>query len=92
MEDDQIIQDLAAQLVTKLSETGKSVATAESCTGGWIAKALTDIPHSSDCFAFGIVSYSDHAKEVMLRVQTQTLIDHGAVSEPTVREMATGAH
>ena len=91
MPEDQIINDLAAQVVHELSAAGKAVSTAESCTGGWIAKALTDVPGSSSCFAYGIVSYSNGAKESMLRVQNQTLTDNGAVSEPVVKEMAEGA-
>jgi nicotinamide-nucleotide amidase len=66
------------------------VATAESCTGGWVAKALTDVPGSSGCFGYGIVSYSNGAKEAMLGVSNRTLAEHGAVSEPVVREMAEG--
>ena len=67
------------------------LVTAESCTGGWVAKAVTDIPGSSGCFAYGVVSYSDDAKEVLLDVSPDVLRKHGAVSEPTVREMAAGA-
>lgn len=91
MPEDQIINDLATQVVHELSAAGKAVSTAESCTGGWIAKALTDVPGSSSCFAYGIVSYSNGAKESMLGVQNQTLTDNGAVSEPVVKEMAEGA-
>lgn len=91
MPEDQTINDLATQVVHELSATGKAVSTAESCTGGWIAKALTDVPGSSSCFAYGIVSYSNGAKESMLGVQNQTLADNGAVSEPVVKEMAEGA-
>ena len=90
MSEDETIHDLAMQLVHDLSVAGKAVSTAESCTGGWIAKALTDVPGSSSCFAYGIVSYSNGAKESMLGVQNKTLADNGAVSEPTVREMAEG--
>ncbi len=81
---------LAESLVDDLVTAGKSVATAESCTGGWIAKAITDIAGSSQCFAYGIVSYSNGAKESILGVQPATLAEHGAVSEATVREMAEG--
>ncbi len=81
---------LATKLVETLAAAGKSVATAESCTGGWIAKSLTDVPGSSECFAYGIVSYSNGAKEALLGVQPATLAEHGAVSEPVVREMAEG--
>ena len=70
---------------------GKTVTTAESCTGGWIAKALTDVAGSSACFAYGIVSYSNGAKESLLGVAKQTLVDNGAVSEATVAAMASGA-
>ncbi|MGH8193416.1 MAG: CinA family protein [Woeseiaceae bacterium] len=90
MTDGNPIDDLAAALVGELCAAGKSVATAESCTGGWIAKALTDIAGSSACFAYGIVSYSNAAKESLLGVSADTLRVHGAVSEAVVREMAAG--
>ncbi len=90
MTDGNPIDDLAAALVGELCAAGKSVATAESCTGGWIAKALTDIAGSSACFAYGIVSYSNAAKESLLGVSADTLRMHGAVSEAVVREMAAG--
>lgn len=91
MTEDTIVHDLAQALVTALNAAGKTLSTAESCTGGWIAKTLTDIPGSSACFAYGIVSYSNGAKESLLGVRSQTLIDHGAVSADTVAEMAEGA-
>ena len=91
MVEDIGIRPLAESLVKQLSASGKSVATAESCSGGWVAKAITDIPGSSACFAYGIVSYSNGAKESMLGVQNQTLVDNGAVSEAVVLEMAEGA-
>jgi nicotinamide-nucleotide amidase len=91
MQDDRTIDELSTLVVQELSAAGKAVSTAESCTGGWIAKALTDVPGSSACFAYGIVSYSNGAKESMLGVQNQALVDNGAVSEPVVREMAEGA-
>ena len=90
MNDDEL-QALAAGLVAQLRDTGKQLATAESCTGGWIAKCITDVAGSSDCFAYGIVSYSNGAKEALLGVKTETLAANGAVSEQTVREMAEGA-
>lgn len=80
----------AKALVGELVTAGMSVATAESCTGGWIAKSITDIPGSSQCFAYGIVSYSNGAKESVLGVRSGTLAECGAVSEATVREMAEG--
>ena len=85
------INALAGALVAELLAAGKTLSTAESCTGGWVAKAITDIPGSSGCFAYGIVSYSDEAKQALLRVDPATLREHGAVSEATVREMASGA-
>lgn len=87
---DPAIHVLAETLVRELCGAGKSVATAESCTGGWVAKALTDIPGSSGAFAYGIVSYSNGAKESMLGVNAASLAEHGAVSEAVVREMAAG--
>ena len=91
MPEDPAINELAATLVRELNSKKKAVATAESCTGGWIAKALTDVPGSSGCFGYGIVSYSNGAKESILGVKNLTLAEHGAVSEPVVREMAEGA-
>jgi len=85
------IEEASRGLVADLLAAEKTVATAESCTGGWVAKALTDVPGSSGCFSSGIVSYSDRAKQALLGVSPATLEDHGAVSEATVREMATGA-
>ncbi|MEO0575605.1 MAG: nicotinamide-nucleotide amidohydrolase family protein [Pseudomonadota bacterium] len=73
-----------------LSATNASVAVAESCTGGGIAKALTDVPGSSVWFGYGVVSYSNEAKQRMLGVRQTTLDAHGAVSEAVVREMADG--
>jgi nicotinamide-nucleotide amidase len=90
MPDDPAISELATALVGELNRNNKAVATAESCTGGWIAKALTDVPGSSGCFGYGIVSYSNGAKESILGVENRTLAEHGAVSEPVVREMAEG--
>ena len=90
MPEDPAISELATALVGELNRNNKAVAAAESCTGGWIAKALTDVPGSSGCFAYGIVSYSNGAKESILGVKNRTLSEHGAVSEPVVREMAEG--
>jgi nicotinamide-nucleotide amidase len=84
------IAALARSLVNELTMAHRMLATAESCTGGWIAKALTDIGGSSRCFGYGIVSYSDDAKKSMLGVNPETLRKHGAVSESVVREMALG--
>ena len=85
------IASLAENLVVALIAAGKTVATAESCTGGWIAKSITDVRGSSAAFGTGIVSYSDDAKQSLLSVDHRALIEHGAVSEQVVREMAIGA-
>jgi nicotinamide-nucleotide amidase len=85
------IAALSEALVGELLAAGKTVATAESCTGGWIAKSITDNGGSSGCFAYGIVSYSNGAKELLLGVNPATVQQHGAVSEAVVREMAEGA-
>jgi nicotinamide-nucleotide amidase len=82
---------LSEALVGELLAAGKTVSVAESCTGGWIAKSITDISGSSGCFGYGLVSYSNGAKESLLGVKPATLEKHGAVSEATVREMAEGA-
>ena len=82
---------LAAQLGQLLLARGETVATAESCTGGMIAAALTDIAGSSAWFGYGLVSYSNEAKQDLLGVGAATLADHGAVSEAVVRQMAAGA-
>ncbi len=84
------IGTLSEALVSELIESGRNVSVAESCTGGWIAKALTDIAGSSQCFGYGIVSYSNGAKESMLGVNPASLKQHGAVSDAVVREMAAG--
>lgn len=91
MEQIERIGDAAGDLVRRLIENGVTVATAESCTGGWIAKAITDVAGSSAAFGYGIVSYSNAAKETLLGVKAETLREHGAVSEAVVREMAAGA-
>ncbi|MFE3835751.1 CinA family protein [Pseudogemmobacter sonorensis] len=70
---------------------GLSLATAESCTGGMVAAALTDVPGASEVFDRGFVTYSNAAKTQMLGVAPRTLADHGAVSEEVAREMAEGA-
>jgi len=81
----------AEAVVDELVAAGKTLATAESCTGGWIAKALTDIAGSSQCFGYGIVSYSNDAKKSLLGVDPASIDKYGAVSEQVVSEMAVGA-
>ena len=90
MDKAESISALSEALVSELTAAKKSLATAESCTGGWVAKSITDIAGSSACFAYGIVSYSNGAKESILGVNSETLKEHGAVSEATVGEMADG--
>jgi nicotinamide-nucleotide amidase len=67
------------------------VATAESCTGGWVAEAITMVPGSSAWFERGFVSYTYISKREMLGVRAETLEQHGAVSEPVVQQMVLGA-
>jgi nicotinamide-nucleotide amidase len=90
MADHESIWKLAEALVTELAAAGKAVATAESCTGGWVAKAITDVAGSSAVFGYGIVTYSNGAKESIIGVQNKTLENHGAVSAEVVEEMAKG--
>ncbi len=90
MADHESIRKLAKAVVNDMTAAGKAVSTAESCTGGWVAKALTDIPGSSAVFHYGVVSYSNGAKEHILGVKNDTLEQHGSVSEPVVEEMAEG--
>lgn len=82
---------LARRAGACLRARGWRVALAESCTGGWVAKVLTDIAGSSQWFECGYVTYSNAAKQGALGVGAETLAAHGAVSGPTVREMAAGA-
>ena len=78
-------------LLARARYRGLRIATAESCTGGMVAAALTDVAGSSDVFERGFVTYSNAAKVGMLGVSETTLAAHGAVSEPVAREMAEGA-
>jgi nicotinamide-nucleotide amidase len=82
---------LATLVGAKLRAKGLMLTTAESCTGGWVAQAVTAIAGSSAWFERGFVTYSNAAKMEMLRVKAETLRRHGAVSEQTAREMAAGA-
>ncbi len=89
--DDAALDALARRVGAALGARGWEAATAESCTGGWIAKTLTDIAGSSNWFGSGYVTYSNAAKRRMLGVPPALLEAHGAVSEPVVRSMAEGA-
>jgi len=88
---DTELHKLAEQVGRELLAAGWRVVTAESCTAGWITKALTDIPGSSAWVDSGYVTYSNTAKIRDVGVSARTLAEHGAVSEATVREMADGA-
>ncbi len=77
-------------LVPLLKEAGLTIATAESCTAGLIAKRITDIPGASSVFKHGIITYANEVKEKALGVSHDTLEKYGAVSEETAREMAAG--
>jgi nicotinamide-nucleotide amidase len=85
------LKRLAARVGRHLLKEHRHAATAESCTGGWIAKALTDIAGSSNWFVEGFITYSDESKVRRLGVPQAILTKHGAVSEATVRAMAAGA-
>jgi nicotinamide-nucleotide amidase len=82
---------LAAQVGALLKSHGLMLATAESCTGGGVAQAITEVAGSSAWFERGFVTYSNLSKQQMLGVREATIRQHGAVSEMTVREMAEGA-
>lgn len=82
---------LAVRVGASLQQRGLRAVTAESCTGGYLAKLLTDVPGSSAWFDSGLVTYSNQSKQKLLRVAAETLRQAGAVSEETVREMAGGA-
>jgi nicotinamide-nucleotide amidase len=82
---------IIAELAGRLLAGSRRLVTAESCTGGWVAKACTDLPGSSRWFLGGVVTYSDALKTSLLGVRPETLAAHGAVSGPVVREMAAGA-
>ena len=88
---DEALRQLAESLGKRLLAARDRLVTAESCTGGWIAKAVTDIPGSSDWFDCGMAAYSYEAKQALLGVRPQTLETFGAVSRETVIEMVSGA-
>ena len=87
---DRELEAVAMRLGRALLIHGWRVATAESCTGGWIAKAITDVPGSSQWFHGSVVSYANAAKRDLLGVPDEVLVVHGAVSEAAVRAMAEG--
>lgn len=89
--DQQTLETLAGELGRRLLTQGQKLATAESCTGGWVAQCLTSMAGSSAWFDRGFVTYSNESKQEMLGVSPDTLNTHGAVSEATAIAMAQGA-
>jgi nicotinamide-nucleotide amidase len=87
---EQELRDLAEQLGDCMKARDLTLASAESCTGGWLAKIITDIPGSSEWFTGSVVSYSNEAKQSLLDVSKNTLNEFGAVSGETVLEMSDG--
>ncbi len=85
------LEQLSQQLGSLLLEHGQIMVTAESCTGGGVASAITDIAGSSAWFDRAFVTYSNEAKQEMIGVKSETLAEYGAVSEPVVIEMVEGA-
>ncbi|MDX1599871.1 MAG: nicotinamide-nucleotide amidase [Marinobacter sp.] len=88
---DEQLADAGNRLAEELIRRERTIATAESCTGGWVAKVLTDRAGSSAYVEAGLVTYSNDAKRKLLGVTGKSLEEHGAVSEPVVREMVAGA-
>ena len=86
------LKELAERVGQLLLAREAKLATAESCTGGWIAKCLTDVPGSSAWFEYGFVTYGNSAKEAMLAVDPALIEQHGAVSREVVQAMAVAAH
>jgi len=91
MTDEKALTVLVQQVAARLLAMGGALVTAESCTGGWVGKACTDLPGSSRWFRGGAIVYDNELKTRLTGVQAATLERHGAVSEATVREMARGA-
>jgi nicotinamide-nucleotide amidase len=86
-----VYQVLVERLASELTKRDACIATAESCTGGWIAKVLTDMPGSSAWFEYGFVSYGNNAKSTMLNVDPALIEEYGAVSSEVVEAMVAGA-
>jgi nicotinamide-nucleotide amidase len=84
-------EPLENKIVRLLTERKQTLAVAESCTGGYIAHRITNVPGASAIFPAGLVTYSNEAKQKFLGVRAETLAQHGAVSEAVAREMAEGA-
>ena len=90
MNNDEDLADLATDIGQELINKGLKLATAESCTGGWVSKAVTDIDGSSQWFECALVTYSNQAKHELLGVEQALLDEHGAVSQATVKAMVLG--
>ena len=88
---DRDLLELARKAGTLLKDQGLRLTTAESCTGGWVAKVLTDVPGSSQWFERGVIVYSNAAKMELLGVSRHTLETYGAVSREVAAELARGA-
>lgn len=88
---DASLRKLAARAATRLRSAGEMIVTAESCTGGFLAKCLTDLAGSSDCFERGWITYSNEAKQDELKVEGRLLARFGAVSEEVALAMVRGA-
>jgi len=91
MSDDDLLAARVTELAAQLEARHLKLSCAESCTGGWLAKCLTDRPGSSAWFEFGFITYGDNAKQTLLGVHPATLAAHGAVSQQVAQEMASGA-
>lgn len=90
MDRDEEIEHLVKKLAKVCVRNEKTLSLAESCTGGWMSKVITDRPGSSEWFGYGMVTYSDDAKRRVLRVEKTALTTHGAVSQEVVEAMADG--
>ncbi len=88
---DALLEQLSMDTGRRLIKHGMVLTTAESCTGGWIAKVLTDIPGSSQWFDCAFITYSNYSKEQMLGVSPDVLDESGSVSEAVVKQMLIGA-
>lgn len=88
---DETLYRLAVRVGQRMKRKELMIATAESCTGGWIGQAITMVPGSSEWFERGFITYTNISKREMLGVRSASLAKHGAVSEQVVREMAQGA-
>jgi PncC family amidohydrolase len=84
------LTEKAEKIVSRFIENGVTLSVAESCTGGWLSKIVTDVSGASSVYMGGICSYSNEVKMKLLGVEADTLAQYGAVSEQTARQMATG--